>query len=40
LSNQGFVSKAPEAVVQGEKEKQEKYEGLLTQVNERLAKLK
>ena len=40
LSNPGFVNKAPEAVVQGEKEKQEKYEGLLTQVNERLSKLK
>jgi len=40
LSNQGFISKAPEAVVQGEKEKQEKYEGLLAQVNERLSKLK
>ncbi len=40
LNNQGFVSKAPEAVVKGEQEKQEKYEGLLVQVNERLLKLK
>ncbi len=36
LSNPGFVKKAPEKVVQGEKEKQAKYESLLEQVEERL----
>lgn len=40
LSNQGFVSKAPEAVIQGEREKQAMYEGLLAGVAERLEKLK
>ncbi len=37
LSNPGFVNKAPEKVVQGEREKQEKYETMLAQVEERLA---
>ncbi len=36
LSNPGFVNKAPEQVVQGEREKQEKYEIMLAQVEERL----
>jgi len=39
LSNTGFVSKAPEAVILGEKEKQATYEGLLVGVSERLSKL-
>ncbi len=40
LSNQGFVSKAPEAVIAEEKAKQEKYETMLGQVEERLSQLK
>ena len=36
LSNQGFVSKAPEKVVQAEKDKQVKYEEMLEKVNHRL----
>lgn len=40
LSNQGFVSKAPEAVITAEREKQATYEGLLAGVTERLGKLK
>ena len=36
LSNEGFVSKAPEKVVQAEREKQIKYEEMLAKVNERL----
>lgn len=39
LSNPGFVNKAPEKVVQAERDKQEKYQGLLDQVEERLQKL-
>jgi len=39
LSNQGFVAKAPEKVINEEKDKQAKYQGLLDQVNERLAML-
>ena len=37
LSNSGFVSKAPEKVVQAEREKQAKYQEMLTKVIERLA---
>ena len=37
LSNSGFVSKAPEKVVQAEREKQAKYQEMLSKVIERLA---
>jgi valyl-tRNA synthetase len=37
LSNQGFLAKAPEKVVNEEKEKQAKYEDMLAKVEERLA---
>ena len=37
LSNQGFVAKAPEKVINEEKEKQAKYEDMLTKVTARLA---
>lgn len=37
LSNQGFVSKAPEAVIAAEREKMEKYEDMLQKVIARLA---
>ncbi len=37
LSNQGFVSKAPEKVINEEREKQTKYEEMLKKVCERLA---
>ena len=40
LSNQGFVSKAPEDVVNAEKEKQIKYEEMMDKVLERLDGLK
>lgn len=40
LSNEGFVSKAPKSVVDGEKEKYVKYENLLKEVRESLKKLK
>lgn len=36
LANQGFVNKAPEKVVQAEKEKMSKYEEMLAKINERL----
>ena len=39
LSNQGFVSKAPAAVVEGEKAKMEKYRENLAGVVAALAKL-
>ena len=39
LNNEKFVSKAPEAKVQEEREKLEKYEQMLAQVKERLAGL-
>ena len=39
LSNERFVSKAPEAKVQEEKEKLEKYEDMLGKVSARLAKV-
>ncbi len=38
LSNQGFVSKAPEAVINVEKEKLDKYMKMLENVNEQLAR--
>ena len=37
LSNQGFLAKAPEKVVNEEKAKQEMYEDMLAKVEERLA---
>jgi len=40
LSNEKFVSKAPEAKIAEEKEKQEKYTMMMTQVEERLSQLK
>lgn len=40
LSNQGFVAKAPEKVIQAEKEKKANYEQMMAQVKERLASLK
>ena len=40
LNNEKFVSKAPEAKVQEEREKLEKYQQMLAQVQERLAGLK
>ncbi|WP_105619410.1 valine--tRNA ligase [Vallitalea okinawensis] len=40
LGNEGFVAKAPEKVVQAEKEKKLKYEAMLAQVEERLSNLK
>ena len=39
LSNQGFVSKAPQQVVDGEKAKREKYVEMLNSVEERIAAL-
>ena len=40
LGNEKFVSKAPAAKVQEEREKLEKYEQMMAQVKERLASLK
>ena len=40
LNNPGFVAKAPEAVVIAEREKAEKYESLLKQLEESEARLK
>ncbi len=40
LSNQGFVAKAPQKVIDEEKAKGEKYKGILAQVEERLAQMK
>ncbi len=40
LSNQGFVSKAPEAVIQAERDKQIKYTDMLQKVTERLEAVK
>ncbi|MFI3230521.1 MAG: valine--tRNA ligase [bacterium] len=40
LSNQGFVSKAPESVIQEEQQKMEKYNSMLKSVLEQLEKLK
>ena len=40
LSNQGFVSKAPQAVIDGEKEKREKYQEMLNAVLVRIDALK
>ena len=39
LANPNFVNKAPEAKINEEKEKQEKYNKMMAQVNERLAQL-
>ena len=39
LSNEKFVSRAPAAKVEEEREKKDKYEKLLSQVNEQLAKI-
>lgn len=38
LANKGFVSKAPKSIVEEEKEKREKYSGMLAKVLERLEK--
>lgn len=40
LSNEGFVSKAPEKVITEEKEKQKKYEDMMEKVLERLESIK
>ena len=40
LSNERFVSKAPAAKVEAEKEKLEKYTAMAAQVAERLSQLK
>jgi valyl-tRNA synthetase len=40
LSNQGFISKAPESVVNEEKEKQSKYQEMLNKVIERINTMK
>ncbi|MBF8984461.1 valine--tRNA ligase [Lutibacter sp. B2] len=40
LSNQGFLAKAPESLVEEEKKKQEKYESMLDRVVERLEGMK
>ena len=40
LSNEGFVNKAPEAVVEDERQKQIKYENMMEKVMERLNSLK
>ena len=40
LSNPNFVNKAPEAKLNEEKEKQAKYNQMMSQVTERLAQLK
>ena len=39
LSNEGFVAKAPEAVVNAEREKAEKFRALIAQLNESLSAL-
>ena len=39
LANEGFVSKAPQKVIEEEKAKEEKYRAILAQVEERLAQL-
>ena len=39
LGNPNFIKKAPEKKIAEEKEKQEKYKGMLAQVQERLAQL-
>ena len=40
LNNQGFVAKAPAALIEQEKEKLEKYKDMLTKLNERIEELK
>ncbi len=40
LSNQGFVAKAPQSVIEEEKAKGEKYKTILAQVDERLLQMK
>lgn len=40
LANEGFVSKAPEKVIEEEKAKETKYRAMLTQVQERLSQMK
>jgi valyl-tRNA synthetase len=37
LANEGFVSKAPEKVINEEREKLAKYEDMLVKISERLA---
>ena len=40
LSNEKFISKAPEAKIQEERDKKDKYTKMMAQVGERLAQLK
>ena len=40
LSNQGFLAKAPDSLINEEKEKGETYKDMLNKVNERLEALK
>ena len=40
LNNQGFVAKAPAALIEQEKDKLEKYKDMLTKLNERIEELK
>ena len=40
LSNEGFVAKAPEKVIEEEKAKEIKYRAMLAQVEERLTQMK
>ena len=39
LSNQGFVSKAPQSVIDEEKAKGEKYKSMLLQIEDRLSQM-
>ncbi|MGO1470657.1 MAG: class I tRNA ligase family protein, partial [Tissierella sp.] len=40
LSNEGFISKAPEKIINGEKAKKEKYESMMEKVLERIENIK
>ncbi|MDD3570181.1 MAG: hypothetical protein PHY44_03670, partial [Lachnospiraceae bacterium] len=40
LSNQGFVAKAPQSVIDEEKAKEDKYRAMLKQIEERLEQMK
>ena len=40
LSNEGFIKKAPEALVSAEKEKKEKYVVMLKKLEERIGELR
>ena len=39
LSNQGFLAKAPQAVVEEERVKEEKYKALMRQIEEQITRL-